>query len=121
LKKKNNNSFNEWIIEHSNKLKTNTCSLKFLGIMIDNTLSWKSHIETIAPRLSQACYISTAVKPFLMQDVLKMIYYAYFHSVMTYGLLFWANSSHNMEVFRLKENHSNYNGSQKQRFLQRIF
>jgi len=40
-----NNSFNEWIIEHSNNLITNICSLKFLGIMIDNTLSWKSHID----------------------------------------------------------------------------
>jgi len=70
--------------------------------MVDNTLSWKGHIDKIVPRLIQACYISRVVKPFLMQDVLKMIYFAYFRSVMTYGLLFWANSSHNMEVFRLK-------------------
>jgi len=67
--------------------------------MIDDTLSWKSHVEKIVPT---ACYISRVVKPFLMQDVLKMIYYAYFHLVMTYGLLFWANCSHNVEVFRLK-------------------
>jgi hypothetical protein len=88
--------------EHSNKLITNTCNLKFLRIIIDNTLFWKSHIFKIVPILSQACYISKADKPFLTQDVLKMIYYTYFNSVMIYGWLIWENSSHNMEVFRLQ-------------------
>ena len=36
-----------------------------------------------------------------MQDVRKTIQYAYFHSAVTYGMLFWGNSSHNMEDFRL--------------------
>ena len=31
-----------------------------------------------------------------------MIYYAYFHSGVTHGLLFWGNSSHSMTVFRLQ-------------------
>ena len=53
--------------------------------------------------MSQACYIIRAVKPFFMQDVLKMIYYAYCHSVVTYGLLFWGNSLHSIEVLRLKK------------------
>jgi len=71
--------------------------------MIDNTLSWKGHIDKIVPRLNQACYKIGVVKPFLSQDILKMIYYAYFHSVMTYGVSFWGNSSHNMEVYRLQK------------------
>ena len=54
------------------------------------------------PRLSQACYVIRVAKPFLLQVMLKMIYYAYLHSVMTYGLLSWRNSSHSMEVFRLQ-------------------
>ena len=32
-----------------------------------------------------------------------MIYYAYFHLVMTDGLLFWGISSHSIEVFRLQK------------------
>ena len=75
------------VIAHNNKLITNTSNLKSLGIMIDTTLSWKGHIDKIVPRLSQACYIIRVVKPFLSQDAFKMIY-VYFHSVMTYGLLF---------------------------------
>ena len=93
--------FNELVIAHNNKLTTNTSNLKSLGIMID-TLSWKGHIDKIVPRLSQACYIIRAVKPFLSQDAFKMIYYVYFHSVMTYELLIWGNSSHSIEVFDYK-------------------
>ena len=81
-----NKSFNELVIGHNNKLITNTHNLKFLGILTDNTLSWKGHTDKIVPRFSQACYVTTVAKPFLSQHTLKMIYYAYFRSVMTYGL-----------------------------------
>ena len=97
-------SFNELVIEHNNKLITDTSNLKFLGITTDNTLSWKGQIDKTktVPRLSQGCYIIRVVKPFLSQDVLKMIYYAYSHSVMIYGLLLCRNSSHSIEVLRLQ-------------------
>jgi len=35
--------------------------------MVHNTLFRKGHIDKILPRLSQACYIITAVKLFLLQ------------------------------------------------------
>jgi len=90
------------VVEHDSKLINNTTNLKFQEIITDNTLSWKGHIDKIVPRLSQACYIIRLFKPFLLQVVLTMIYYAYLHSVKTYGLLFWGNSSHSMEIFRLQ-------------------
>jgi hypothetical protein len=39
--------------------------------MIDNTPSRRSRIDTIVPRLNEACCIITAVKPFLSQETLK--------------------------------------------------
>jgi hypothetical protein len=59
-------------------------------------------IGKIVPRLSQACFIIREVKPFVSQDALNMICYAYFNSVMTYGLLFWGNSSHSRGAFNYK-------------------
>ena len=47
--------------------------------MIDTISSWKCHIDKTVPRLSQACYIIRVVKPFLLQDAFKTIYYIYFH------------------------------------------
>jgi hypothetical protein len=30
--------------------------VKFWGTIVDNTLSWKQHIDTITPKLNKACY-----------------------------------------------------------------
>jgi len=77
--------------------------IEILGIIINNAFSWKSHIDMITPKLSQACYIVRVVKPFLSWDTLKIMYYAFFHSVMTYGIKIWGNSSHSDNIFRLKK------------------
>jgi hypothetical protein len=34
------------------------------------------------------------VKPFLIQESLRMVYFSYSHSIMTFGLVFWDNSYH---------------------------
>ena len=36
--------------ELDNKIILQTNCVKFLGITIDNTLSWKQHIDTITPK-----------------------------------------------------------------------
>lgn len=54
----------------------------------------------ITPKLSQACYIVRLVNLFLSWDTLKVMCYAFFRSVMTYGIIFWGNSSHSDNIFR---------------------
>jgi len=83
-------SLNVMNINYNNKI--NTSAVKFLGIIINNTLSWKSHMDVITPKLIQVCYIVRVVKLFLSWDTLKIIYYAYFHSIMTCGVILWGNS-----------------------------
>jgi hypothetical protein len=39
------------------------------------------------------------VKPFLSQGALKIMYFAFFQSVMTYGIIFWGNSTHTVIIF----------------------
>jgi hypothetical protein len=101
-----NTHFMQFITKHSshnvrnincNKIILNTSTLEILGIIINNTLSCKSHIDMITPK-SQACYIVKVVKPFLSQDTLKIMYYAYFHSVMTYRIIYW-EIPHTMVMF----------------------
>ena len=43
------------------------------------------------------------VKTFVSQETLKMFYYAYFHSIMNYGLIFWGNSSHSANFFKIQQ------------------
>lgn len=76
---------------------------KFLGLYINNTLSWKLHIDKILPKLCSACFAMRSVKPFVSQQTLLMIYYSYFPSIVSYGIIFWGHSSPSLRVFRLQK------------------
>jgi hypothetical protein len=76
---------------------------KFLGLFINNNLSCKTHTECSKSKLSSACYAMRSVKPYVTLNTLKMIYYSYFHSVMTYGLLFWRSFPDSTKIFRLQK------------------
>ena len=65
-------------------LITKAYDTKFLGIHVDSTLYWKIHTEQTIHRLSAVCYTMKSIKPFTSQEALKMVYYAYFHSIMNY-------------------------------------
>jgi len=60
-------------------------------------------MECIKSKLSSACYAVRSVKPFLTINTFKMIYYSYFHLVMTYGLLLWGKSPDSIKIFRLQK------------------
>jgi hypothetical protein len=44
-----------------------------------------------------------ADKPFLSQDSLRMVYYSYFHSILTYELIFWGNTHNSNIIFWLQK------------------
>ena len=54
-------------------------------------------------KLSKACYIIRNTKTYMSASSLKVIYYAFFHSVMSYGIIFWGNSSHSSIIFRIQK------------------
>jgi len=55
---------------------------QFLGLLINNNLSWKTHIECIKSKLNSACYAVMSVKLYVTINTLKIIYHSYFHSIM---------------------------------------
>jgi exonuclease III len=64
-------------------------SIEFLGIYINDTINWKYRIEYILPKLSVACYTMRIIKPCMSLEMLKIVYYSNFNSVINYGLPFW--------------------------------
>jgi hypothetical protein len=36
-------------------------------------------------------------------ETLKLVYFAYFHSIMSYGIIFWGNSTDNKKVFYIQK------------------
>jgi hypothetical protein len=61
-----------------------------------------SHHSAV-PKLSKACYVLRCIKPFMSQDALKSIYYSFFHSLISYGIIFWGKSSYSSHIFRLQK------------------
>jgi len=82
---------------------TNSTNTKFLGLTIEETLSWKSHINQILSRLSLACYAIKIITPLMSEDILKMIYYSYVHSIITYGIILGGNSPHITDIFKIQK------------------
>jgi hypothetical protein len=39
----------------------------------------------------------------MSEDTLKMIYYLYIHSILTYSIIFWGNSPHNTDIFKIQK------------------
>jgi hypothetical protein len=80
---------------------TNINSTKFLCLTIDSTLSWREHISCLTSKLNKACYAIRAIKPFMTPNILRTVYFSYFHSVM-YGIIFWGNSHFSSNIFKIQ-------------------
>ena len=81
----------------------NSQSTSFLGLILDKTLSWQLHTDKICTKLKSACYVLRILKQTLTMTNLKMIYFSYIHSVITYGIIFWGSSTGSQDVFKLQK------------------
>jgi hypothetical protein len=78
---------------------TNVTESKFLGLIIDSTLSWKQHIDYVIKKISIACHVLRNIKYFISLATLKLIYFAHIHSIISYGIIIWGGSSYVNKVF----------------------
>jgi hypothetical protein len=63
-------------IMNGNKKIVNICNIKLLGLTLDNTFSWMTHVDTVVPKLRSTCFLIRTIKPFLSQNSLKMVYFS---------------------------------------------
>ena len=77
------------------KLKLNgrrlypTKSVKYLGIKIDENLTWINHINDAAIKVNQTNAMLFKVREFLNIKILKLIYYAIFDCHLNYAKTVW--------------------------------
>jgi hypothetical protein len=88
-------------INYDQKSISNVTETKFLGLITDDTLSWKQHTDQVISKISTACYALRNIKYIISLDMLKLIYFAHIHSIISYGILFWGGSSCANKVFIL--------------------
>lgn len=78
-------SFGNTLIEPVNKTK-------FLGIIIDNNLDWKSHIEYVNNKLNSSLYGLRILRNLLPKSLIRTIFYAIFDSHLSYGINLWGGT-----------------------------
>jgi hypothetical protein len=67
-------------------------SVKFLGINLDENLTWKYHITQVNKKVSSALFSIKQVKHVLPIECLKTLYYSLINSHFSYGILAWGNA-----------------------------
>ena len=66
---------------------------KFLGIIIDEDLSWKPHVNNVCSIVSRNIGIINKLKQSFPHSILKSLYYAIVYPYLTYGILAWGNAN----------------------------
>ena len=63
--------------------------VKFLGILMDSTLSWKPHVSELSKKLARNCGMFYKIRHFVKPDTLKLLYYSLFYAFLSYGVTVW--------------------------------
>ena len=79
-------------IKINNKAIKETVYIKYFGILIDYTLSWKAHIHTISKKIPRSIGIMHKLKPYLPSKVMKDVYYSLVFSQIVYGIEVWGSA-----------------------------
>ena len=69
---------------------TTVTAAKYLGVVLDDGLSFKTHIYVLTKKLFRAVGILSKVKLFLYKSSLLSLYYPIFHSHLQYKILAWS-------------------------------
>lgn len=73
---------------------------KFLGVILDPTLSWEHHTDSLQKKLSSACALMRRIRDLVSVNSLKQFYYASVQSLLSYGIIFWGSSASAVDVFK---------------------
>ena len=66
--------------------------IKYLGIVIDNNLSWRYHIDYIAVKISKSVGMIAKLRHFVPLHTLLNIYRSLILPYLTYGLIIWGQA-----------------------------
>ena len=86
----NSKKINDFIrIKLGRKAITRMNYVKYLGVLIDSTLSWKPHVTELSKKLSRNCAIFFKIRHYVNPETLRLLYYSLFYSFLSYGVSVW--------------------------------
>ena len=70
--------------------------VRFLGVLLDETLSWKPHLAELSRKLVTSVGIFHKLRYYVALDTLKSVYNALFHPFLTYAIVVWGSTFENL-------------------------
>lgn len=68
-------------------------TVKYLGIIIDDTLSFKDHIETVNNRIRKLIFVFKKLRYIADPKIIRQVYFALCQSILTYCITTWGGAS----------------------------
>ena len=86
------------------QLKLEKC-VKFLGMHVDNVLSWSYHVDALCKKLYSGLFVLRNIVKMASESVALSVYFALLHSHISNGIALWDSCSQcDMErVFKLQK------------------
>jgi len=70
-------------------------SFKFLGVLLDENVTWRCQIKYIEGKISRKIGMLYRAKPFLNLSCLKLLYFSFIHSYLNYASIAWCSTNKN--------------------------
>ena len=74
-------------IKIGNRFTSRVKYIRFLGLLLDENLSWKYHLSKMSKKLSKICGIHLKMRNYLFTDILRCIYNSLFMSFLQDGIV----------------------------------
>ena len=81
--------------------------------MIESGLTWKTHIDKVANKVSSALGMILKIRPYVTIEILKTLYYSLIYSHISYAIEVWGNAdsihlntTHTSEKIRSNDSHN---------------
>jgi hypothetical protein len=98
-----NSSHSTVHIGYKEKYILETVNTEFRGLQIDNHINWKNNIDEMILKSSRACYAVRLTVHVSDIKTFKSIYYAYFRSIVKYGIILGGSASNSGNIFTLQK------------------
>ena len=81
----------------------NQSETKFLGMWLDQSLSWHIHIQKLIFKIKRNKYLLNNGKHLMDQDTKKLVYHSHIASHIQYGVLLWGNNASKEQIIKLQK------------------
>src|SRR5215813_7459052 len=80
-------------INYNNRPLQSCKSTRFLGIFLDDTLSWKNHINHVCQKIATGIYYILKARHIFPKRILHSLYISFIETHLTYGIESWGTAS----------------------------